>query len=40
MQIQVPIDYAMTNPTIKQIKNNEYILTEGIKSMKILIGVI
>ena len=40
MQIQVPIDYAMTNPTIKQIENNEYILTEGIKSMKILIGVI
>lgn len=40
MQIHVPIDYAMTNPTIKQIKNNEYILTEGIKSMKILIGVI
>src|SRR5699024_4530859 len=24
MQIHVPIDYAMTNPTIKQIKNNEY----------------
>lgn len=40
LQIQVPIDYTMTNPTIKQIKNNEYILTEGIKSMKILIGVI
>jgi len=40
MQVHVPIDYAMTNPTIKQIKNNEYILTEGIKSMKILIGVI
>lgn len=40
MQIQVPIDYAMTNPVIKKTKNNEYILTEGIKSMKILIGVI
>ena len=40
MQIQVPIDYTMTNPTIKKIENNEYILTEGIKSMKILIGVI
>src|SRR5699024_6507291 len=40
MQVHVPIDYAMTNPTIKQTKNNEYILTEGIKSMKILIGVI
>ena len=40
MQVKVPIDYAMTNPTIKQIKNNEYILTEGIKSIKILIGVI
>lgn len=40
VQVKVPIDYAMTNPTIKQIKNNEYILTEGIKSIKILIGVI
>ena len=40
MQIQVPIDYAMMSPNIKQIKNNEYVLTEGIKSMKILIGVI
>jgi hypothetical protein len=40
LQVQVPIDYAMTNPSIKQIENNEYILTEGIKSMKILIGVI
>ena len=40
MKIEVPIDYAMTNPTIKQIENNEYVLTEGIKSMKILIGVI
>lgn len=40
MQVKVPIDYAMTNPTIKQIKNSEYILTEGIKSMKIIVGVI
>lgn len=40
MQILVPIDYAMMSPNIKQIKNNEYVLTEGIKSMKILIGVI
>ena len=40
MQIHVPADYTMTNPNIKQLKNNEYILTEGIKSMKILIGVI
>ena len=39
MQIQVPIACVMEEPTIEQLSNNEYLLTEGIKTMKILIGV-
>ena len=38
MQVKVPIDYVMTNPVVTQINRNEYMLNEGIKSMKILIG--
>lgn len=37
MQINVPSAYALTNPNIKVISRNEYLLTEGYKSIKILI---
>ena len=38
VQIKVPIDKAMTNPVVSIINQNEILLSEGIKSMLIMIG--
>lgn len=38
VRIHVPVDYAMTNPVVKELAENKYLLTDGIKSMQIELG--
>lgn len=38
LSVTVPLAYAMTNPTIERISENEYILVEGINTLIITIG--
>ena len=37
LDIVVPFAYSMTNPVVKELGNNEFMLQEGIKSMQIII---
>lgn len=37
LDIVVPFAYSMTNPVVKELGNNEFMLQEGIKSMQIRI---
>lgn len=38
LSVTVPLAYAMTNPTIERISENEYILVEGINTLIITVG--